>query len=74
MTETKKIVIALIIVAPFLLIQGLWIFNDARKRKEKYYFLWGLFGLLNTPNSLIVYLIVTRLIIDKYGKKNNKNP
>lgn len=40
-------------------IQGTWIFLDARKRGENYW-LWGLFGLMNTPGNLIVYLIVTR--------------
>jgi len=51
-------------ILPFLFllvfIQGLWIFYDARRRKEKWYWLWGLFGLLNFPSSLIIYLIITR--------------
>lgn len=63
-TQIPVIICALIID----IIQGFWIFTDARKRQEKYYWLWGLFGLLNVPSSIIVYLIVTRIIIDK---KNN---
>lgn len=71
--ETKHLIIILLIIAPFLFIQALWIFNDAKKRGEKGYILWGLFGLLNIPQSLLVYLIVTRLIIDKYLKRSEKN-
>lgn len=59
----------LFIAISILLIQGLWIFTDAKKRGEKYYWLWGIFGLINTPGNLVIYLIVTRIIIDKYGKK-----
>lgn len=39
-----------------------FIFFDARKRGEKYYWLWGLFGLINVPSSLVIYLLVTRVI------------
>ncbi|NLM96871.1 MAG: hypothetical protein GX175_04560 [Halanaerobiaceae bacterium] len=48
--------------------QALWIFYDARRRNEKWYWLWGLFGLLNFPSSLIIYLIITRKF-DTSGKK-----
>jgi len=58
---------------PFLLlivfIQGLWIFYDARRRQEKWYWLWGLFGLLNFPSSLIIYLIITRYFDTREKKK-----
>ncbi len=63
--NTRVLVIVLICAAPFLILQGAWIFYDARKRGEKYYWLWGLFGLLNVPESLIIYLIVTRIILNK---------
>jgi hypothetical protein len=42
-----------------LFIQAAWIFNDAPKRGENKW-IWGFFGLLNVPSSLIIYLIVTR--------------
>jgi len=42
-----------------VLLQGLWIFQDARKRGLRYW-LWGLFGCLSVPASLIIYLLVTR--------------
>lgn len=63
-----KILLALALCI-VLLIQGFWIFTDAKKRGEKFYWLWGIFGLLNIPTNLIIYLIVTRIIIDRYKKK-----
>lgn len=67
---TNILIILLIIAIPLLIIQATWMFKDAKKRGEKYYWLWGLFGLLHVPESLIIYLIITRIIIDKYKKKN----
>lgn len=74
MTEvsTSTLLLVLAIIAPFLILQAAWIFKDAKKRGEKYYWLWGLFGLLNVPQSLIVYLVVTRAIMDKIKNKNDK--
>ncbi|WP_425448488.1 zinc-ribbon domain-containing protein [Dethiothermospora halolimnae] len=48
-------------IATLLLIQASWIFYDASKRGENKW-LWGIFGLLNVPSNLIIYLIVTRII------------
>ncbi|WP_163195835.1 sigmaY antisigma factor component [Clostridium thermarum] len=67
--STTTLLTVLIIVIPLLLIQASWIFQDARKRGEKYYWLWGLFGLINVPQSLIIYLIVTRIILDRNKRK-----
>ena len=61
----KPLIIALAIAIPILLIQGTWVFYDARRRKEKYYWLWGIFALLNTPGNLLIYLLVTRIILNK---------
>lgn len=55
-------IILMIILMPILLTQGCWIFLDASKRGENKW-LWGLFGILNTPSNLIVYLVVTRVIL-----------
>lgn len=57
------------IAAAFILlfIQSVFIFNDARKNGEKYYWLWGLFGMINAPGSLIVYLLVTRVFYKRKG-------
>jgi len=63
--NTKYVVTTLLIAIPFLLAQATWIFLDARKRGEKHYWLWGLFGLMNVPQSIIIYLIVTRIIMKK---------
>jgi hypothetical protein len=63
--STKQLIIALSIAVPILLLQSTWMFINARKRKEKKYWLWGLFGLIHCPGSLIVYLIVTRVIMDR---------
>jgi len=52
----------LVLLPPILLIlaiQGAWMFIDAGKRGENQW-LWGIFGLLNTPGHLIIYLIVSR--------------
>jgi hypothetical protein len=66
---TKGLIIVLICIAPFLLFQASWIFKDAKKRGEKYYWIWGLIGLINIPESLILYLLVTRLLFNKNRKK-----
>jgi len=67
MTQVQLLVFFLVII-PILLIQGAWVFYDARKRKEKFYWLWGIFALLNTPGNLIMYLLVTRVILNKKPK------
>ncbi|MBK5241721.1 hypothetical protein [Clostridium sp.] len=67
--SNNGLIILLIIVIPILLIQGAWVFYDARRRKEKYYWLWGLFALINTPGHLLIYLLVTRVILN--NKREN---
>lgn len=52
------------LIALILLGQAAWIYRDAQARGEKK-FLWGLFGLLNFPSSVLVYLIVTRALARK---------
>jgi hypothetical protein len=69
-----QVLIVLGLVIPLLIAQASWIFLDARKRKENHYWLWGFFGLINFPQSLIVYLVVTRIILDKKKKNNDKDP
>jgi len=58
----------LAIFIPIVLIQGTWVFYDARRRREKYYWLWGIFALLNTPGNLLIYLLVTRVILKNKNK------
>jgi len=67
--SNNQLIIILSIVIPILLIQGAWVFCDARRRKEKYYWLWGIFALMNTPSNLLIYLLVTRVILKNKRKK-----
>jgi hypothetical protein len=66
--SNNGLIILLAITIPILLIQGAWVFYDARRRKEKYYWLWGMFALINTPGNLLIYLIVTRVILNNKSK------
>ncbi|MEH7381532.1 sigmaY antisigma factor component [Bacillus sp. JJ1533] len=50
-----------LVVVIIVLIQGLWLFLDARKRGHNYWF-WGIWGLIQTPLPLIFYLIFARKI------------
>lgn len=50
---------AWLLLALLLFGQGLWIYRDAARRGRPA-LLWGLFGLLNFPSSLLVYLVATR--------------
>ena len=61
--SNNQLIIILVIAIPILLIQGTWVFFDARKRKVKYYWFWGTFALINTPGNLLIYLLVTRVIL-----------
>lgn len=44
-----------VLIGTILLIQGTWLFLDARKR-NKYPWFWGIWGFLNTPLPLLVYI------------------
>lgn len=66
--SNSQLITLLIIVIPILLIQGAWVFYDARRRKEKFYWLWGIFALINTPGNLLIYLLVTRVILNDKNK------
>jgi hypothetical protein len=53
---------AWILLGCVLLGQAVWIYRDAQRRGARKLF-WGLFGLLNFPSSLLVYLLVTRTLL-----------
>lgn len=55
---------AWILLGILLLSQSIWIFRDAQKQKRLPW-LWGLWGLLQFPTPLVVYLIVVRKIFRK---------
>ncbi|RCX13906.1 hypothetical protein DFP94_11917 [Fontibacillus phaseoli] len=64
-----------VLIALMLLTQGMWIFRDARKRgKEKSAWFWGLWGILNVPTPLIVYLLVEVMPEFRKKRKNGKPP
>lgn len=60
--SNTKLIILLTILIPIVLIEGAWVFRDARRRREKYYWLWGIFASMNITN-LFIYLLVTRVIL-----------
>lgn len=66
--SNAQLIILLSILLPIVLIEGAWVFRDARRRKEKYYWLWGIFALMNISN-LLIYLLVTRIILNNKKKK-----
>ena len=47
----------LILLGIFLLVQGSWIFQDARRR-GRFPWLWGLWGITGFPTPLIIYWFV----------------
>jgi hypothetical protein len=47
-----------------LLLQSIWLFRDAQKRKANPW-LWGIWALTSVPTPLIVYFIVVRKIFRK---------
>ncbi|MNI13507.1 Negative regulatory protein YxlD [compost metagenome] len=46
----------LLLIALLLFTQATWMFIDARKRGRRAW-IWGLWGVLNCPSPLIVYLL-----------------
>jgi hypothetical protein len=52
------------LVGLLLLSQSIWLFRDAQKRSA-YPWLWGLWGLIQFPTPLVVYLIIVRKIFRK---------
>ncbi|WP_291580547.1 sigmaY antisigma factor component, partial [Clostridium sp. UBA6640] len=61
----NKIIYIYIPICIILIIQGTWVFRDARKRGNKYYWLWGLLCSINIPTNLILYLIARKIIEKK---------
>lgn len=56
--------VAWIGIAVLLFAQGTWLFLDARKRGRFPWF-WGIWGLTGFPTPLVVYFIVTRVMARK---------
>ncbi|WP_440112621.1 sigmaY antisigma factor component [Paenibacillus sp. QZ-Y1] len=47
----------LVVIAVLLLIQGTWIFQDARRRGH-FPWIWGLWGITGFPTPLVIYWFV----------------
>ncbi|MNI20979.1 Negative regulatory protein YxlD [compost metagenome] len=59
---------AWILIAVFLLSQSTWLFLDARKRGNMYWF-WGIWGITSVPGPLLVYLLFARKIHQNWFKQ-----
>lgn len=59
MTQIEWVILFVVLI--LLVTQASWMFYDAANRNENKW-LWGFFGLLNLPTSLIIYLLVTRRV------------
>lgn len=60
MNELKEIPLWLIfILVTILLCQGTWLFLDASKR-GKWRWFWGLWGLIQIPTPILIYLFFVR--------------
>jgi len=75
--STKTYIVLFTSLFIVLSLQSFWIFKDAEKRGMNKW-LWGIFGFLNTPTNLLIYLIISRTLMQKNickscGYNNNKN-
>jgi hypothetical protein len=61
---TEEEVLTLLLVAPIMLLQSLFLFTDARKKGHKYWF-WGIWGLIQCPLPLLFYFIFARKVLNK---------
>lgn len=64
---TTEQIIVMLTVVPTVLAQGIYLFIDARRRGYAAW-LWGLWGLMNAPMPLFVYLFVQRKIHRSWRK------
>lgn len=57
-----------LLVAAILFSQSTWLFLDARKRGSNCWF-WGIWGIIQAPGPLIVYLLVVRNVHRRWLRK-----
>lgn len=57
-------------IAVILLMQGGWLFYDARKN-TKYPWFWGIWGMTGFPTPIVIYLIFIRKIWKR--KRENRD-
>ncbi|MGG3572593.1 transcriptional regulator [Bacillus gobiensis] len=66
MTHDQQVILAILLVAPILLTQSIFLFLDAKK-KGAYAWFWGLWALIQFPwPSIFYYFFVVR----PYRKKS----
>ncbi|SDD67093.1 hypothetical protein SAMN05421663_11732 [Terribacillus halophilus] len=53
---SKNEPLILILVIPLLLVQGIWLYIDAKKRGT-YAWAWGILGLIQFPSPLLLYYL-----------------
>ncbi|OLO40655.1 sigmaY antisigma factor component [Alkalihalophilus pseudofirmus] len=69
MNELKDLTIYhWLMIATILIIQSTWLFIDAKRRGHRRWF-WGIWGLIHAPIPLIVYLLWSRLLVQKLRTK-----
>lgn len=56
-------------IALILLTQSTWLFVDARRRSARYPWFWGIWGIIQAPMPLIVYLFAVRKIHRAFSRK-----
>ncbi|WP_438448495.1 transcriptional regulator [Gorillibacterium sp. sgz5001074] len=59
MTRDQMLIVFMLI--PVLLAQSTYLFIDARKR-DRYPWFWGLWGLIQAPMPILLYLLLVRKI------------
>ena len=57
-----------ILLAVILFSQAIWLFTDAGKRNANKW-LWGLWGLIQFPTPLLLYLLIVQKILSKDQRK-----
>ena len=57
-----------ILLAVILFTQAVWLFMDASKRDANKW-LWGIWGLIQAPTPLILYLLIVRKILSHDNRK-----
>jgi dolichyl-phosphate-mannose--protein O-mannosyl transferase len=61
----------LVLVGCILLFQSLWLFRNAR-RHTKYYWFWGVIGLIHFPTPLIVYWFIYIYLPRRKGRNKDR--
>lgn len=73
MNELKELPLwFFVIIVPILLLQGTWMFIDASKR-GKWRWFWGIWGLMNVPTPILIYLFFVRLPDERKKSHSRKD-